>query len=290
MFRKLVFLVLCIPLFLNAQTAFISGNDTICDNANKATVTIDFTGTPPFTFVYLINGANPLSDTSQTTSYIISTSIPGIYTLQSFNDATSVGIADGSAIVTVLESPTAIIHLASDTLSIIYPVAHFNSQSIGNIISWNWNFGDNTSNINTEDVIHEYLDSSAIYQATLIVQDINGCLDTAIRHVWMTEAYWMYIPTSFTPDDDKKNDNFCIEYHGIRENTFLFKVYNSQGDLMYQSIKPNELRCSIKEGGWDGTHYDSGTELLSDTYVYEIYFQDFEGWKHKEYGTIILIK
>ncbi|MDC0204582.1 gliding motility-associated C-terminal domain-containing protein, partial [Flavobacteriales bacterium] len=283
MFRKLVFLVLCIPFFLNAQEAFISGNDTICDNANKAIVTIDFTGTPPFTFVYLIDGENPSSDTSQTTSFIISTSTPGTYTLQSFSDAISVGTTAGSAIVTVLESPTAIIHLASDTLSIIYPVAHFNSQSIGNIISWDWNFDDNTPNINTEDVIHEYLDSSATdYKTTLIVQDINGCFDTAFQHIYLMEAYWMYIPTSFTPNDDKKNDNFCIKYHGIRENTFLFKVYNSQGDLMYQSIKPSEC--------WDGTHYKSGTELLSDTYVYDMYFQDFEGWKHQEYGAIILIR
>ena len=98
----------------------------------------------------------------------------------------------------------------------------------------------------------------------------------------------MYIPTSFTPDNDGLNDNFCIEYHGIRENTFLFKVYNIQGDLMFQSTEPNELRCI--NGGWDGTHYNSETELLLDTYVYEMYFQDFEGWKHKEYGNITLIK
>jgi hypothetical protein len=58
---------------------------------------------------------------------------------------------------------------------------------------------------------------------------------------------------------------------------------------MYQSTKANELRCSIN-GGWDGTHYESGIDLPPDTYVYEMYFQDFEGWKHKEYGHIILIR
>ena len=34
----------------------------------------------------------------------------------------------------------------------------------------------------------------------------------------------------------------------------------------------------------------SSEELMPDTYVYEIYFQDLEGWKHKEYGNITLIK
>lgn len=283
MLKKLVLLILCTPLFSNAQTAFISGNDTICDNTNNATVMVNFTGTPPFTFIYSINSVHQPSVISQQMSYLISTSTSGTYTLESFNDLNSVGTTSGSALVTVLESPTAIIHLAADTLSIIYPVAHFNShQSIGNIDSVFWNFGDNTLNINNQDVEHEYLDSAALYNATLIVQDINGCRDTAIRHVWVTKTYWMYIPTSFTPNDDQKNDNFCIKYYGIREKTFLFKVYNSQGNLMYQSIEPNEC--------WDGTHYKSGTELLSDTYIYDMYFQDFEGWKHKEYGTIILIR
>jgi hypothetical protein len=36
--------------------------------------------------------------------------------------------------------------------------------------------------------------------------------------------------------------------------------------------------------------YESGIDLPPDTYVYEMYFQDFEGWKHKEYGHIILIR
>ena len=296
MFRRLFPFILFFPFLLNAQTAFISGNDTICDNASKAIVTVDFTGAAPFTFSYLINGVNQSSITTQNTSYSILTSIPGTYTLQSFNDVTmSAGTISGSAIVTVLESPTAIIHLASDTLSVIYPIANFVSQSIGNIVSWNWNCGDNGLNINTEDALCTY-STSGIYQAVLIIKDINGCFDTAIYNVWVNEEYRMYIPTSFTPDNKDPNNKFCIEYSGIRENTFLFKVLNSQGDLMYQSVTPSELRCCINppncsvKGGWDGTYYKTSKKIPSDTYVYKIYFQDFEGWKHREYGSIMLIR
>jgi gliding motility-associated-like protein len=295
MLRKL-FLVLCTPLFLNAQTAFISGNDTICDNGSPANIRVDFLGSPLFTFVYAINGVNqpPITNISFT-PYLFNKKKSGIYTLTSFSDLNGVGTTSGSAIVTVLESPTAIIHLASDTLSIIYPFANFFSQSEDTIVGWDWNFGDNTTNDNTENPKHTFpldeegLGISSLYQIALIVSDNNGCLDTAIRQVWVNEEYWIYIPSSFTPDYDKINDVFCIEYHAIREKTFLFKVYNAQGDLMYQSTKANELRCSIN-GGWDGTHYESGIDLPPDTYVYEMYFQDFEGWKHKEYGYIILIR
>lgn len=289
MFRRLFPFILFFPFLLNAQTAFISGNDTICDNASKSIIMVYFTGESPFKFSYSINGVNQSSITTLNTTYLILTSIPGIYTLQSFNDIISVGTISGSAMVTVLESPTAIIHLDSDTLSVNYPVANFVSQSIDSIVSWDWNFGDNTSNMNTENVSHMYSDSSAIYQSTLIIRDLNGCFDTAIRNVWVNEEYWLYIPTSFTPNNDKINDKFCIEYHAIRENTFLFKVYNAQGDLQYQSTNPSELKCS-NGNGWDGKYFDDNRYLPLDTYAYEIYFQDFEGWKHQEYGTINLVR
>ena len=41
---------------------------------------------------------------------------------------------------------------------------------------------------------------------------------------------------------------------------------------------------------WDGNHQSSGEELPMGTYIYEMYFQDFEGWKHQEQGYIYLIR
>ena len=39
--------------------------------------------------------------------------------------------------------------------------------------------------------------------------------------------------------------------------------------------------------GWDGKHYKTGKDLPFGTYIYEMYFQDFEGWKHQDVGTAI---
>jgi len=293
---KKVLVILLFPFLVSAQSAFIAGNDTICSNdKEKAEVSVSFSGaTPPFTFVYAINGVNQPSITTTINPSIINTSESGTYTLQNFNDAILVGIVSGSAIVTVLESPTAIIHLASDTLSVIYPIANFVSQSIGDIVAWDWNFGDNTSNINTENISHEYSHFSAIYQAALIIQDINGCFDTASKIVFVInheqdESYWMWIPNSFTPDNEDPNNKLCIEFNSIQEESFIFKVFNSQGDLMYQSTNPLEMKCSIS-GGWDGKHYLKNKDLPSDTYVYELFYKEDKGWKHSEYGTVTLIR
>ena len=292
---KNIFALLFLPFMINAQTAFVSGNDTICNNGVEAILKVDFSGVAPFTFVYEINGVSQNSVTTQNTSYFINTKTEGTYTLSQFNDAISFGVISGSAVVSILESPTAVIHLLSDTLSVISPIANFTSNSIGDIVAWEWSFGDNTVNEILENPRHIYpvnsegLGLKGTYQSTLVVVDANSCSDTVVKQIWVQEEYWFYIPTSFTPDNDKLNDKFCIEYHAIRENTFLFKVYNSQGDLMFQSTRPQDLKCSLN-GGWDGVHFKTQKDLPSDIYTNELYFQDFEGWKHQEFGKILLVR
>ena len=288
MLKKIPF-VLLFPFFVNGQTAFISGNDTICDNGNPAEIVVNFTGTAPFYFSYNVNGVTDNVDSTMLNQYLIKTKVPGIYTLVSFSDNNGFGSIDGSAIVTILLSPTALFTTATDTLNILFSKVQLDDITLGDIVEWDWDFGDNSANEFIQNPYHTYKDSIGIYQISLIVTDNMGCRDTATKQIWITDEYWMYIPNSFTPDNDKVNDKLCIEYNGIRENTFFLKIINAQGDLMYQYSDPSLLKCS-SDGGWDGTHYKTNEDLPSDTYVYEVYFQDFEGWKHKEYGSITIIR
>ena len=171
---------------------------------------------------------------------------------------------------------------------------HGNSIGNFNASSYQWIFGDGFLD-STVNPIHQYpIDSDGLgvvglYQDLLIVTDLNGCSDTAVNIIWVRDEYWIYIPNSFTPDNDNINDRLCIEYNGIREETFILKIFNKQGDLMYQSQNPSELKCRIN-GGWDGKHIETNNDLPSDFYVSEIYFQDFEGWKYHEFGYVILVR
>ena len=42
--------ILLFPFLVNGQSAFISGDATICDNGISAELVVSFTGTAPFTF------------------------------------------------------------------------------------------------------------------------------------------------------------------------------------------------------------------------------------------------
>ena len=272
--------------------AFISGDEVVCDNSStQADVEVSFiSGSLPYTFIYAINGVNQSSITTNDNPYHIKTKKEGIYTLTYFSDAISSGSINGSAIVTVFESPTAIFSAASDTLSVLYPSVQLNDLSLGNIVAWNWDFGDNTPNDFTPDPYHVFKDSVGIYQLNLIVTDDVGCSDTTFKQLWVADDYWMYIPNSFTPDYDGINDLFCLTHNGIREATFYFNVYDRFSNLVYATEKIADLECFLNENGWDGKHYKTGNDLPMGTYIYEVYFQDFEGWKHQDMGHIFIIR
>ena len=272
-------------------TSFISGNDTICSNTNdNAEIKIYFdAGVPPYTFTYSINGINQNSVTTIDNPYTIFTNQQGNYLLTSFNDLNESGSMSGSAFVTVADPPRANFLTSEDTLSTLYTTVSFEDNSIGNIQSWNWDFGDKNYS-NSVDPVHTYTDSAGIVQVKLIVIDNNGCSDTTFKQIWIEDEFWIYLPNSFTPDNNGINDYFCLSYKGIIKETFIFNIFNRGSDLVYSTNNIDDLKCMSSGNGWDGLHYKTGNKLPLGVYVFEIYFQDFEGWKHRKTGTISLIR
>jgi gliding motility-associated-like protein len=280
-----------IRLNLSTVTAFISGNETICDNAQeKGIINVSFTGTAPFTFSYSINGiSQPLIEDVYQNPYLIRTKVAGIYTLNSYYDAVEIGQIDGEGILTVLESPIANFTAYPDTLTILNTTVSLTDKSTTdqNLISWEWDFGDNTALDNSQNPYHTYSTTTGLYDVSLIVADDIGCSDTISKTITITDDYWIWVPNSFTPDLDGKNDKFCIAYNGIREATFTFNVFDRFSNLVYSTSNIQDLDC---ENGWDGKHQSTGNELPMGVYIYKMYYQDYEGWKHQEIKELILIR
>jgi len=290
--KKLVlisFLLFSISSF-SQSSAFIYGGGNLCENAGTINVEISLTGTPPWNIVYSIDGVDQPSFPTTNNPHIIPTKTGGVYTIVSVSDAGGAGTSSGSAIVTILQAPVAQFTIEQDTISVIYPSAQFQDKTI-NATAWSWNFGDNTPIENTQNPFHTFDSIVAVYQVILIASDINNCSDTTFRQVWVNDEYYIYIPSSFTPDWDGINDKLCLYYHAIRESTFVFKVYNLRGDVVFYTDNLKEMVCdNLNKNGWDGTDNKSGKELSVGNYIYEVYFQDFDGWKHHNIDFLYLIR
>ena len=277
-----------ITLHLSTISAFISGDDTICENDyDAAKVNVAFSGSSPFTFNFTINGVLQPSITTTINPYIIYTKAAGNYSLVSYNDANEFGSTNGQAIVTVLKPPNAEFDVQPDSTTILFPNAQMIDRSLGNIFSWEWDFGDNTSNKYIQNPFHSYIDSIGIYQISLIIYDENECSDTAQNFITITDEYWIYIPNSFSPDNDGVNDKFCLSHNGIRQGTFKFNVFDRFSNLVFATDNINDLSC---ENGWKGTHYKTDNELPMGAYIYQIYYQDLEGWKYQEASKLMIVR
>ena len=83
------------------------------------------------------------------------------------------------------------------------------------------------------------------------------------------------------------NDKLCISYNGIREETFMFTVYDRFSNVVYSTNNIQDLDCN---NGWDGTYQETGNPLLTGVYIYEVSYQDFQGWKHHDISELFIIK
>ena len=269
-------------------TAFISGNDTICSNRQSpANVSVAFTGIAPYTFSYSINGVAQQQITTMDNPYIISTREEGVYDLLSFSDAVEQGNLSGQGFVTISNAPVADFQLNPNETSILYTTIEMIDKSSESVISWDWDFGDNIGYSLAQNPKYTYPESVAQYQISLRVADANGCADSTYRILSITDDHWIYIPNSFSPNSDAINDLFYISYHGIRESSFTINIYNRSNEVVYST--KNIFDLSI-DNGWDGTHQSKGFKLPFGTYVYEVSYQDIEGWKYFKQGGINIIR
>jgi gliding motility-associated-like protein len=90
-----------------------------------------------------------------------------------------------------------------------------------------------------------------------------GCFatDSVTVHVRCNGSL-VFIPNSFTPNGDGKNDYFFPRGDGI-ERMSIFRVFNRWGELVFER---SNVALNDERAGWDGTY--KGKTLPPDVYVY----------------------
>ena len=114
---------------------------------------------------------------------------------------------------------------------------------------------------------------------------VNRCgMDSAHINVKYEDCERVYIPTVFSPNNDRINDRFFIQDGGNVLEINSLKIFDRWGGLVFQSFKtlPND-----ELAGWDG--YINNKPAATDVYVYvaEILFKNGETTVRK--GDITLI-
>jgi gliding motility-associated-like protein len=174
--------------------------------------------------------------------------------------------------ITVHDKPQADFEYSPNKAIEGFDGVNFNSTSKGeNLSAYNWYFNTNivTYNntgyqANTKNTNYLF-DKAGIYSIALLVKNAWGCTDTITKSITIEPDFNLYVPNSFTPNEDSTNEIFQAKGTGIK--TFKLFVINRWGENIFES---NDITK-----GWDGTY--KGQPCKSDVYAWKLRATDVNG-------------
>ena len=172
-----------------------------------------------------------------------------------------------------MPQPTADFEIDS-VIKLSTPVRIQNNSS--DEISWSWNFGNQTYSVNeTPTVIY---DQEGNYTINLEVLNFEGCSDTISKSISVMNSLVLFIPNTFSPNGDYKNDVFNVSV--LNYETFELNIYNAYGTTLFSTTDP-----SI---GWDGKY--KGRSVQEGTYVVTVFAVDIFGKVYNINKNILIIQ
>lgn len=161
-------------------------------------------------------------------------------------------------------------------------MAVFKNNSTGNIISWNWNFGDGSGSTLQVPPDHLYpmTGVQTNYAVSLVTGNSLGCTDTAVQTIMVLRSCYIAVPSAFTPNGDGIND-YLYPLNAFNADNLEFRVFNRYGQMVFATTDWTKK--------WDGTV--SGHPEPAGTFVWTLKYTDRDTGKNIfQKGTTILIR
>jgi len=114
---------------------------------------------------------------------------------------------------------------------------------------------------------------------TVTSTNVFGCSASAKAVIKIDVESTFYIPNTFSPNGDEKNELFKPAYTNIHN--FKIDIFDRWGLQLFQSNNP--------DNGWDGTYKNN--KCQEDVYVYKAeYYDNANNNRHALSGTVTLIR
>jgi large repetitive protein len=149
----------------------------------------------------------------------------------------------------------------SPELDVIYDLEITFADSSGGANQWYWQFGDGSVS-DEQSPIYTYR-RGGYYTVELVVSNEYGCTDNSEQIVHIDDSFFIFIPNSFTPNNDGLNDVFQPV---IADDQYVEKyelvVYNRWGQEVFKS---NEIDLP-----WTGSGPDPGYYVHNDFFQWQV--------------------
>jgi gliding motility-associated-like protein len=180
--------------------------------------------------------------------------------------------------ITILPTPIAQPVASPQNTTILNPLVTLTDMSLGNVVGWYWETGDGV--ISTLPSFEHTYSTPGTYSVLLVITNEFGCTGQAYLGIDVKNVPAIYIPNTFTPNEDNINDGFTAKGMNIVE--FEMWIFDRWGDLLYYTDKHNKP--------WMGSKNNSGDLLKQDAYVYKIRIRDLSGIDRLLHGNVNLLR
>ncbi|MBW7867860.1 MAG: PKD domain-containing protein [Brumimicrobium sp.] len=171
--------------------------------------------------------------------------------------------------------PTAAFNVSPTQTSIFDNEIYFSDQSIGSLE----HFYQLTETVDTADRFVSYFYNESGYHTPYqVVTNEFNCTDTAYRTIYIEPQTTLYVPTAFTPDGNKFNEEFKPIVFDVTDYTFT--IYNRWGEVVFET---HDIQA-----GWDGTC--KGKDSPDGVYVWRIHFMNHKELYELHHGTVALLR
>ena len=154
------------------------------------------------------------------------------------------------------------------------PTSFYNLTQNG--FGYQWFFGDGSGSYEIHPT-HTFSPYGE-YIITLIATDINGCMDSISKPIYIQEEFYIYIPNAFLPDDNRINEVFSGSFVGVE--WINIEVYNRWGERLFFSDQ-----LDFK---WDGTY--NGLKVPDGVYTWKLIYRRNRRQEEQMTGHVTVIK
>lgn len=192
--------------------------------------------------------------------------------------------AEFDGAVEVHDYPIADFIWEPDTLTTLQGTASFINLSSDDAILFDWEFPGVGQSTDFEPTIEFPGIDGTDWLACLRVENIHGCPDTVCKTIQMFSEVLVYVPTSFTPDNDGINEVFRpVIGGGITAEHYEFSVWNRWGERIFVTNDPNEA--------WTGGVERGDYYVQIDAYIWKVKYRELETGNDRELqGHVVVIR
>lgn len=159
---------------------------------------------------------------------------------------------------------------------------NFTNTSVGDSIVV-WQIGD-LMNTNIENPTYQFndIDPGSSVEVCLTAIALGGCESVVCQTVTFGSDFLVWVPNTFTPDDDEHNDNFGPVFATDEYvDNYSFQIFNRWGEQIFNSMDRDVL--------WDGTYF--GNVVQDGTFVWKLTYRDpKKGTMEEMVGHVNVIK